>query len=141
MCMVTGIGARACSGYVRGGGAGEVRRLLSGAAGKADPYVTTAPPHMVSRPGRAVRLHRSHALRGDRKDNPMRIINVHHAWSPPPRTRRAVLIPLGIIVVTVACASVIGHGTAVLVVIGTALLTVVAEELVRIAMRYWLRTV
>ncbi|TXS62416.1 hypothetical protein EAO69_38995 [Streptomyces sp. me109] len=71
----------------------------------------------------------------------MRIINVHHAWFPPPRTRRAVLIPLGIMVVAVACASVMGHGTAVLVVVATALLTVMAEELVRTAMRYWLRTV
>jgi hypothetical protein len=51
------------------------------------------------------------------------------------------LILLGIIVVTVACASFVGHGTAVVVVVATALLTVVMEELMRTAMRYWLRTV
>jgi hypothetical protein len=71
----------------------------------------------------------------------MRIVNVHHAWSLPPRTRRAVLVLLGIIVVAVACASFMGHGMAVLVVVATALLTVVVEELVRTAMRNWLRPV
>ncbi|MFD8058337.1 hypothetical protein ACFXA0_22935 [Streptomyces cyaneofuscatus] len=40
-----------------------------------------------------------------------------------------------------ACASFMGHGMAALAVVATALLTVVVEELVRTAMRYWLRTV
>ncbi|WP_405012212.1 hypothetical protein [Kitasatospora sp. NBC_01539] len=70
----------------------------------------------------------------------MRIINVHHAWSLPPRARRTVLVLLGIIVLAVACASFTGHGTAALVAVATALLTVAAEELVRTAMRAWLRT-
>jgi hypothetical protein len=71
----------------------------------------------------------------------MRIVNVHHAWSLPPRTRGVVLVLLWTIVVAVACASFMGHGTAVLVAVATALLTVMVEELVRTAMRYWLRTV
>lgn len=71
----------------------------------------------------------------------MRIVNVHHAWSLPPRTRRVVQILLWITVVAVVCASFVGHGTAALAVVATALLTVVVEELVRTAMRYWLRTV
>jgi hypothetical protein len=71
----------------------------------------------------------------------MRIVNVHHASSLPPRTRRAVLVLLGIVVVAVACASFTGHGAAALADVAAALLTVVAEELVRAAMRPWLRTI
>ncbi|MER7908204.1 hypothetical protein [Streptomyces sp. NPDC096068] len=51
------------------------------------------------------------------------------------------LVLLGIVVVAVACASFMGHGMAALAVVAAALLTVVAEELVRTAMRAWLRTV
>lgn len=71
----------------------------------------------------------------------MRIVNVHHAWSLPPRTRGAVLVLLGAAVVAVAGAWFLGHGMAALAVVSTALLTVAVEESVRIAMRYWLRTV
>ncbi|GHI91612.1 hypothetical protein [Streptomyces olivaceus] len=51
------------------------------------------------------------------------------------------LVLLGIVVVAVACASFMGHGAAALAVVAAALLTVVAEELVRTAVRAWLRTV
>lgn len=71
----------------------------------------------------------------------MRIVNVHHAWSLPPRTRGVLLVLLGAVVAAVACASFMGHGMAALAVVATALLTVVVEELVRTAMRYWLRAV
>ncbi|MEV7286924.1 hypothetical protein AB0O01_20545 [Streptomyces sp. NPDC093252] len=71
----------------------------------------------------------------------MRIVNVHHASSLPPRTRRAVMVLLGIVVVTVACASFTGHGADALAIVAAAILTVVAEEMVRTAMRTWLRTV
>lgn len=70
----------------------------------------------------------------------MRIVNVHHAWPLPPRTRRVMLVLLWITVVAVACASFMGHGMAALAVVAAALLTVVVEELVRTAMRFWLRT-
>ncbi|MFD7287824.1 hypothetical protein [Streptomyces sp. NPDC059863] len=51
------------------------------------------------------------------------------------------LVLLWITLVTVACASFMGHGKAALAVVAAALLTVVVEELVRTAMRFWLRTV
>ncbi|MFB8414999.1 hypothetical protein ACFC63_05720 [Streptomyces albidoflavus] len=50
------------------------------------------------------------------------------------------LVLLWITVVAVACASFMGHGMAALAVVAAALLTVVVEELVRTAMRFWLRT-
>lgn len=71
----------------------------------------------------------------------MRIVNVHHAWSLPPRTRGVVLVLLSAVVVAVAVASFMGHGTAAVAVVATALLTVAVEELMRTAIRYWLRTV
>ncbi|MEU6925748.1 hypothetical protein [Streptomyces sp. NPDC046631] len=51
------------------------------------------------------------------------------------------LVLLGITVVAVTCASFMGHGMAALTVVAAAMLTVVAEELMRTAMRAWLRPI
>ncbi|MFD9438854.1 hypothetical protein ACFWBR_08045 [Streptomyces sp. NPDC060006] len=71
----------------------------------------------------------------------MRIVNVHHAWAWPSQTRKA-MVTLGVIIIVgVSVAAMAGHGTAALTVIVMAVLTVAAEELLRAALRYWLRVV
>ncbi|MEV0470926.1 hypothetical protein [Streptomyces prunicolor] len=71
----------------------------------------------------------------------MRIVNVHHAWTWPSQTRKA-MVTLGVIIVVgVSVAAMSGRGTAALTVIVMAMLAVAAEELLRVALRYWLRLV
>ena len=72
-------------------------------------------------------------------DNLVRIVDIHHAWPLPPRTRRAVLPPTVIIVVVTSGAFLMGHGTATLGVAAMALLAAAATDLEHAAARYWRR--
>ena len=69
----------------------------------------------------------------------MRIAVAHHAWSLPPRAIKAGVPLVVIVVLAMAGAFALGHGTAVLTVVVMALLAAAVEELVRGAMRYWMR--
>ncbi|WP_329273949.1 hypothetical protein [Streptomyces sp. NBC_01451] len=69
----------------------------------------------------------------------MRNAVTHHAWSLPPRAIKAVVPLVVIIVVVVVGAFAVGQGPAALTMVVMALLAAVAEELVRAAMRYWMR--
>ncbi|MFJ6130603.1 hypothetical protein ACIQKE_36595 [Streptomyces griseoviridis] len=69
----------------------------------------------------------------------MRIANHHHAWTWPKPTRKPVVALVTVIVLTVVAAHLTGYGTTVLVTITLAALTVAVEEIVRAALKYWLR--
>ncbi|MEU6550751.1 hypothetical protein ABZ915_10755 [Streptomyces sp. NPDC046915] len=71
---------------------------------------------------------------------PLRIIDVHHAWSMPKQARKAA-VTLVVIVTGVVLAALAGHGTAAVVTVALAALTVAVEELLRATLRYWLRVV
>jgi hypothetical protein len=71
----------------------------------------------------------------------MRIVNVHHAWNWPAPTRKATMTLVVIVVLFMVAAAMAGHGTAALATIFMAALAVIVEELVRAALRHWLRTV
>lgn len=70
----------------------------------------------------------------------MRIVDVHDAWPWHKQARkvRAVLMVIVAVVVLVALA---GYGTVVVATVVLAALTVAVEELLRVALRYWLRVV
>ncbi|CAM5504901.1 hypothetical protein [Streptomyces aurantiogriseus] len=68
----------------------------------------------------------------------MRIINTHDAWPGPKQARKATVV-LVVIVAVVVLAALAGHGTAAVVTVALAALTVAVEELLRAALRYWLR--
>lgn len=71
----------------------------------------------------------------------MRTANVHHAWTWPSQARKTVVTLIVIIVVGSAAAAMTGHGRAALTAVTLAMLAVAAEELLRAALRYWLRAV
>lgn len=77
----------------------------------------------------------------DRKDSPMRIVNLYCACSLPPRDTRVVPVLVLIIIVVVYGVSLVGSGRAMLIVVIMAVLTAAAEELVRAAtLPSWPRT-
>lgn len=69
----------------------------------------------------------------------MRITHTHDAWPWPKETRKATVALVVIVVVAVVAATLTGHGTAVVGAIALAALTVAVEELLRAALKYWLR--
>ncbi|MET8801623.1 hypothetical protein [Streptomyces sp. NPDC004546] len=71
----------------------------------------------------------------------MRIINTHHAWTGPKQARKAAVTLVVIVAVVVLAATLAGHGTTAVITVTLAALTVAVEELVRAALRYWLRVV
>lgn len=71
---------------------------------------------------------------------PLRNIDVHHAW-PRPKQARKGAVTLVVIVIGVVLAACAGYGTTVLITVVLAALTVLVEELLRAALRYWLRVV
>ncbi|MGW1398405.1 hypothetical protein ACWCRF_06900 [Streptomyces sp. NPDC002405] len=70
----------------------------------------------------------------------MRIINTHHAWTGPKQARKAA-VTLVVIVAVVVLVALAGHGTAAVIAVILAALTVAVEELLRAALKYWLRVV
>jgi hypothetical protein len=69
----------------------------------------------------------------------VRIAHTNHAWPWPKETRKATVTLVVVIIVAVVAAGFAGHGAAVAGVIALAALTVAVEELLRAALKYWLR--
>ncbi|MFF7759786.1 hypothetical protein [Streptomyces griseorubiginosus] len=70
----------------------------------------------------------------------MRIVDTHHAWPWPKQARKAVVL-LVVIIAAVVLAASVGHGTEAVVAVALAVATVLVEELLRAALRYWLRVI
>ncbi|MEU1849216.1 hypothetical protein ABZ499_08005 [Streptomyces sp. NPDC019990] len=71
----------------------------------------------------------------------MRIATTHDAWTWPKQTRKGAVTLVVIIIVGVIVAAAMGQAKAALVAVALAVLTVAVEELLRAALRYWLRVV
>jgi hypothetical protein len=71
----------------------------------------------------------------------VRIVNPHHAWTWPKQARKAAGTLSAIIILGVSVATMAGQGTAAVTAVIVAALTVAVEELLRAALRYWLRVV